>query len=172
MHHVYLFLSAHDNNKQESSSTENCYIQLSETSVESLLNSASLTLKELEIPREKLSLGTLQLIKHGRYRSIYRAQLTTGKRGETKTVVLKALQGKAHGQNPLCYRSLYQILDAEQNFVVITGQEHIVFSISGVLEGVPWQDERRLPFMLIVKATRPVLCCLHLFVLFFSYRTG
>lgn len=53
---------------------------------------------------------------------------------------------------------MYQILDAEQNFVVITGQEHIVFSISGVLEGVPWQDERRLPFMLIVKATRPVLC--------------
>lgn len=95
MHHVYLFLSAHDNNQQESSSTENRYIHLSETSVESLLNSASLTLKELEIPREKLSLGTLQLIKHGHYRSIYRAQLTTGKRGETKTVVLKALQGKA-----------------------------------------------------------------------------
>lgn len=175
MHHVYLFLSAHDNNQQESSSTENRYIQLSETSVESLLNSASLTLKELEIPREKLSPGTLQLIKHGRYSSIYRAQLTTGKHGETKTVVLKALKGKARGQNPLCYRS-NQILDAEQNFVVITGQEHIVFSIrfsiSGVLEGVPWQDERRLPFMLIVKATRPVLCCLHLFVLFFSYRTG
>lgn len=176
MYHVYLFLSAHDNNQQESSSTENHYIQLSETSVESLLNSASLTLKELEIPREKLLPGTLQLIKHGRYGSIYRAQLETGKREETKTVVLKALQGKARGQNPLCYRSLYQVLDAEQNFGAITGQEQAVFSIrlasqSGVSEGVPWQDER-LPFMLIVKATLPVLCCLHLFVLFCSYRTG
>ncbi|NXY17096.1 STYK1 kinase, partial [Atrichornis clamosus] len=82
-------------NQQESCSTENRYIQLSETSVESLLHSASLTLKELEIPREKLLPGTLQLIKHGAYGSIYRAQLETGNSGKTKTVVLKAFQDLA-----------------------------------------------------------------------------
>ncbi|NXG71691.1 STYK1 kinase, partial [Baryphthengus martii] len=87
-----------ERNQQDSSSTENCYIQLRDTSVESLLNSASLTLKELEIPREKLSPGTLQLIKHGRYGSIYRAQLETGNPGKTKTVVLKALQDLANPQ--------------------------------------------------------------------------
>ncbi|NXL39372.1 STYK1 kinase, partial [Glaucidium brasilianum] len=85
-------------NQQESSSTENCYIQLSETSVESLLNSASLTLKELEIPREKLSAGTLQLLKHGHYGSTYRAQLETGNPGKTKPVVLKTLQDLASPQ--------------------------------------------------------------------------
>ncbi|NXF32869.1 STYK1 kinase, partial [Nyctibius bracteatus] len=89
---------ANEKNQQESNSTENRYIQLSETSVESLLNSASLALKELEIPREKLSRGTLQLIKHGRYGSIYRAQLETGNPGKTKIVVLKALQDLAGPQ--------------------------------------------------------------------------
>ncbi|NXS10056.1 STYK1 kinase, partial [Neodrepanis coruscans] len=82
-------------NQQESCSAENHYIQLSETSVESLLSSAALTLKELEIPRERLSPGTLQLIKHGGYGSIYRAQLQTGSSGKTQSVVLKALQGPA-----------------------------------------------------------------------------
>uniref|UniRef100_A0A8C5X2L3 Serine/threonine/tyrosine kinase 1 n=1 Tax=Malurus cyaneus samueli TaxID=2593467 RepID=A0A8C5X2L3_9PASS len=66
----------------------------SETSVESLLNSASLTLKELEIPREKLLPGTLQLIKHGAYGGVYRAELEIGNSGKTTTVVLKALQGE------------------------------------------------------------------------------
>lgn len=143
VHHVYLLLSVNDKNQQESSSAENHYIQLSEASVESLLNSASLMLKELEIPREKLSPGTLQLIKRGRYGSIYRAQLETGNPGKTKTVVLKVLQGKAHGQGPLWYRSLYQRHDAGQNIAIITGQEQAVFgnmlaSQSGILVGVSW----------------------------------
>lgn len=101
MHPTYLLFSVTKKNQQELSSTENCFIQLSERSVESLLNSASLTLKELEIPREKLLPDTLQLIKLGAYGNIYRAQLETGSSGRTKTVVLKALQGKAHGQDPL-----------------------------------------------------------------------
>lgn len=101
MHHIYLLLSVKKKNQHEPCSTENLCIQLSETSVESLLNSASLTLKELEIPREKLQSGTLQLMKHGAYGSIYRAQLETGSSGKTKTVVLKVLQGKAHGRDPL-----------------------------------------------------------------------
>ncbi|NXA95584.1 STYK1 kinase, partial [Melanocharis versteri] len=85
-------------NQQDPCSTEDSYVQLSERSVESLLNSASLTLKEIEIPREKLLLGTLQLIKHGAYGSICRAQLETGSSGKTKSVVLKALQDPASPQ--------------------------------------------------------------------------
>lgn len=103
MHHMHLFLSGVKKNQWEPCSSGNHYIQLSERSVESLLNSASLTLKELEIPREKLLPDTLQLIKLGAYGSIYRAQLETGSSGKTKTVVLKALQGKACGQDPLWY---------------------------------------------------------------------
>ncbi|KAK4830335.1 hypothetical protein QYF61_010099 [Mycteria americana] len=113
-----------DKNQQESSSTENLYIQLSETSVESLLNSASLTLKELEIPREKLSPGTLQLIKHGRYGSIYRAQLETGNPGETKTVVLKALQDLASPQEVKDFLGrikFHQNLGRHENLVELVG---------------------------------------------------
>lgn len=138
MHHMQLLLSVSDKNHQESDSKENSYIHLSETSVENLLNSASLTLKELEIPREKLAPGTLQLIKHGRYGSIYRAQLETGKPGKTKTVVLKALQGKAQGQDPLWNRPVHQRRDAAQNFVVLTGQEQPAFGTSADLVGVSW----------------------------------
>ncbi|XP_072734115.1 tyrosine-protein kinase STYK1 isoform X2 [Ciconia boyciana] len=113
-----------DKNQQESSSTENLYIQLSETSVESLLNSASLTLKELEIPREKLSPGTLQLIKHGHYGSIYRAQLGTGNPGETKTVVLKALQDLASPQEVKDFLGrikFHQNLGHHENLVELVG---------------------------------------------------
>lgn len=128
MHHIYLFLSVNDRNQQELSSPKNQYIQMSETSVENLLNSASLTLKELEIPREKLLPGTLQVIKHGRYGSIYRAELETGNPGKTTTVILKSLQGKAHGQKAFCYRSVYQRRDVGQNFAVITRRDRAVFS--------------------------------------------
>lgn len=95
--HVYLVLSASNKNQQESSSQENRCIQLSEIPTEILLSSESLTLKELQIPREKLSLGSLQIVKHGRNWSIYRAKLETENSGKTKSVILKALQGKAHG---------------------------------------------------------------------------
>ncbi|NXJ98389.1 STYK1 kinase, partial [Corythaixoides concolor] len=113
-----------DKNQQDSSSTENHYIQLSETSVESLLNSASLALKELEIPREKLSPGTLQLIKHGRYGSIYRAQLETGNPGKTKTVVLKALQeltGPQEVKDFLERIKFHQNLGRHENLVELVG---------------------------------------------------
>ncbi|XP_075617902.1 tyrosine-protein kinase STYK1 [Balearica regulorum gibbericeps] len=113
-----------DKNQQESSSIENRYIQLSETSVESLLNSASLTLKELEIPREKLSPGTLQLIKHGRCGSIYRAQLAIGNLGKTKTVVLKALQDLASPQEVKDFLGrikFHQNLGRHKNLVELVG---------------------------------------------------
>ncbi|NXE02099.1 STYK1 kinase, partial [Chaetorhynchus papuensis] len=111
-------------NQQEPCSTENRYIQLSETSVESLLNSASGGLKELEIPREKLSPGTLQLIKHGAYGSIYRAQLETGSSGKTKTVVLKALQDPARGgkvKDFLGRIKFHQNLGHHENLVELVG---------------------------------------------------
>ncbi|NXS35617.1 STYK1 kinase, partial [Pomatostomus ruficeps] len=111
-------------NQQEPCSTENGYIQLSETSVESLLNSASLTLKELEIPREKLLPGTLQLIKHGAYGSIYRAQLETGSSGKTKTVVLKALQDLASLQKVKDFLGrikFHQNLGCHENLVELVG---------------------------------------------------
>ncbi|KFO77318.1 Tyrosine-protein kinase STYK1, partial [Cuculus canorus] len=113
-----------DKNQQESSSAEDHYIQLSEASVESLLNSASLTLKELEIPREKLSQGTLQLVKRGRYGNIYRAQLETGNPRKTKTVVLKTLQDTASSQeveNFLGRIKFHQNLGHHENLVELLG---------------------------------------------------
>ncbi|NXK04971.1 STYK1 kinase, partial [Herpetotheres cachinnans] len=112
------------NQGKECCSTENRYIQLSETSVESLLNSASLTLKELEIPREKLLPGTLQLIKHGCYGSIYRAQLETGNPGKTRTVVLKALQDLASPQQVKDFLGrikFHQNLGHHENLVELVG---------------------------------------------------
>ncbi|NWI56672.1 STYK1 kinase, partial [Calyptomena viridis] len=111
-------------NQQESCSTENHYIQLSETSVESLLNAASLTLKELQIPREKLLPGTLQLIKHGGYGSTYRAQLETGSSGKTQSVVLKALQGLASPQEVKDFLGrikFHQNLGRHENLVELVG---------------------------------------------------
>ncbi|XP_059702100.1 tyrosine-protein kinase STYK1 isoform X1 [Haemorhous mexicanus] len=111
-------------NQQEPCSTENCYIQLSERSMESLLNSASLTLKELEIPREKLLPDSLQLIKLGAYGSIYRAQLETGSSGKTKTVVLKALQDPASPQRVKDFLGrikFHQNLGRHENLVELVG---------------------------------------------------
>ncbi|NXD82163.1 STYK1 kinase, partial [Halcyon senegalensis] len=113
-----------DRNQQESISTENHYIQLSETSVGNLLNSASLTLKELEIPREKLSTDTWQLITCGRYGSIYRARLETGNPGKTKTVVLKALQDLASAQEVKDFLGrikFHQNLGHHENLVELVG---------------------------------------------------
>ncbi|NWW91969.1 STYK1 kinase, partial [Rhynochetos jubatus] len=113
-----------DKNQPESSSTENRYIQLSETSVESLLSSASLILKEVEISREKISPGTLQLIKRGHCRSIYRAQLETGSPGKTKTVVLKALRDLASVQEVKDFLGrikFHQNLGHHENLVEMVG---------------------------------------------------
>ncbi|NWR92859.1 STYK1 kinase, partial [Furnarius figulus] len=111
-------------NQQESCLAENRYIQLSDTSVESLLKSAALTLKELEIPREKLLPGTLQLINRGAYGSIYRAHLATGSSGKTRTVVLKALQGLASPQEVKDFLGrikFHQSLGRHENLVELVG---------------------------------------------------
>ncbi|NWU70622.1 STYK1 kinase, partial [Pterocles burchelli] len=132
-----------DKNQQESSSIENQYIQLSETSVESLLNSASLTLKELEIPREKLLPGTLQLIKHGHYRSIYRGQLETGNPGKTKTVVLKALQALDSPQEVKDFLGrikFHQSLGHHENLVELVGCCVDQFPLYMIMEDVSLGD--------------------------------
>ncbi|NXP38655.1 STYK1 kinase, partial [Leiothrix lutea] len=124
MHHIHLFLLVTKKNQQEPCSTEKCYIQLGESSVESLLSSASLTLKELEIPREKLLPDTLQLIKLGAYGSIYRAQLETGSSGRTKAVVLKALQDPASPQEIKDFLGrikFHQNLGHHENLVELVG---------------------------------------------------
>ncbi|XP_010073391.1 PREDICTED: tyrosine-protein kinase STYK1 isoform X2 [Pterocles gutturalis] len=116
--------SGHQGKKMFFNHRKNHYIHLSETSVESLLNSASLTLKELEIPREKLSPGTLQLIKHGHYGSIYRGQLETGNPGKTKTVVLKALQAPDSPQEVKDFLGrikFHQSLGHHENLVELVG---------------------------------------------------
>ncbi|NXA06386.1 STYK1 kinase, partial [Sapayoa aenigma] len=130
-------------NQQESCSTENRYIQLSETSVESLLNSASLTLKELEIPRDKLLPGTLQLIKHGAYGSIYRAQLETGSSGKTESVVLKALQGLASPREVKDFLGrikFHQNLGHHENLVELVGCCVDQFPLYMVMEDVSLGD--------------------------------
>ncbi|NXP19241.1 STYK1 kinase, partial [Scytalopus superciliaris] len=111
-------------NQQGCCSPENGYIQLSETSVESLLGSASPALKELQIPREKLLQGTLQLIKLSGYGSIYRARLETGSCGRTRTVVLKALQGPASPQEVKDFLGrieFHQSLGCHENLVGLVG---------------------------------------------------
>ncbi|KFP60246.1 Tyrosine-protein kinase STYK1, partial [Cariama cristata] len=132
-----------DKNQQESSSTENCYIQLSETSVERLLNSASLTLKELEIPREKLLPGTLQLMQHGHYGSIYRGQVETGNPGKTKTVVLKVLQDLASPQEVKDFLrriKFHQNLGHHENLVELVGCCIDQFPLYMIMEDVSLGD--------------------------------
>ncbi|XP_010121474.1 PREDICTED: tyrosine-protein kinase STYK1 [Chlamydotis macqueenii] len=134
---------ANEKNQQESNSTENHCIQLSETSVESLLNSASLVLKELEIPREKLSSGTLQLIKHGCYGSIYRAQLETGNPKKTKSVVLKALRDLASPQEIKDFLGrikFHQNLGHHENLVELVGCCVDQFPLYMIMEDVSLGD--------------------------------
>ncbi|NXF06776.1 STYK1 kinase, partial [Smithornis capensis] len=129
--------------QQESCSTENHYIQLSETSVETLLNSASLALKELQIPREKLLPGTLELIKHGGYGSIYRAQLETGSSGKTESVVLKALQGLASPQEVKYFLGrikFHQNLGHHENLVELVGCCVDQLPLYMIMEDVPLGD--------------------------------
>ncbi|XP_062427038.1 tyrosine-protein kinase STYK1 [Rhea pennata] len=111
-------------NQQESYLADNHYFQLSETVLGSLLNSVSLTLKDLEIPREKLSPGTLELIHHGSCGSIYRAELKTENPRKTRTVILKALQDLAGPQEIKDFLGrikFHQNLGHHENLVELVG---------------------------------------------------
>lgn len=130
-------------NHQESTSQENHCIQLSEVSTENLLSSASLTLKELQIPREKLSLGSLQIVKHVRNGSIYRAELETGNSGKTKSVILKALQDLVSPQEVKDFLGrikFHQNLGHHENLVELVGCCVDRFPLYMIMEDVSLGD--------------------------------
>ncbi|KYO44670.1 tyrosine-protein kinase STYK1 isoform B [Alligator mississippiensis] len=110
--------------QQEPNASGNSYIQLSETTVESLLKTAAMTLKELQIPRERLSPGSLMLIHTGSYGGIYRAELQTENPGKTKAVILKTLQDTAgpHDVKDFLGRiKFHQSLGQHENLVELVG---------------------------------------------------
>uniref|UniRef100_A0A7M4DXV5 Tyrosine-protein kinase STYK1 n=1 Tax=Crocodylus porosus TaxID=8502 RepID=A0A7M4DXV5_CROPO len=97
---------------------------LSETTVESLLKAAAMTLKELQIPRERLAPGSLMLIHTGSYGSIYRAELQTENPGKTKAVILKTLQDTAGPRDVKDFLGrikFHQSLGQHENLVELVG---------------------------------------------------
>uniref|UniRef100_A0A674IG74 Tyrosine-protein kinase STYK1 n=1 Tax=Terrapene triunguis TaxID=2587831 RepID=A0A674IG74_9SAUR len=130
-------------NQKEYSETENTYIQLSETTVESLLRSAALTLKELEIPQDRLIPGSLELIHNGSFGGIYRAELETGNPGKTKTVILKALQdtaGPSEVKDFLGRIKFHQSLGHHDNMVELIGCCVVQLPLYMILEDVSHGD--------------------------------
>ncbi|XP_025047076.1 tyrosine-protein kinase STYK1 isoform X1 [Alligator sinensis] len=113
--------------QQEPNASGKSYIQLSETTVESLLKTAAMTLKELQIPRERLSPGSLMLINTGSYGDIYRAELQTENPGKTKAVILKTLQGNRDTAGPRDVKDFlgrikfHQSLGQHENLVELVG---------------------------------------------------
>uniref|UniRef100_A0A8C4Y9T8 Tyrosine-protein kinase STYK1 n=1 Tax=Gopherus evgoodei TaxID=1825980 RepID=A0A8C4Y9T8_9SAUR len=123
--------------------SENTYIQLSETTVESLLRSAALTLKELEIPQDRLIPGSLELIHNGSFGGIYRAELETGNPGKTKTVILKALQdtaGPSEMKDFLGRIKFHQFLGHHDNMVELIGCCVVQLPLYMILEDVSHGD--------------------------------
>uniref|UniRef100_A0A8C4YA19 Tyrosine-protein kinase STYK1 n=1 Tax=Gopherus evgoodei TaxID=1825980 RepID=A0A8C4YA19_9SAUR len=136
-------LPAMDKNQKEHSESENTYIQLSETTVESLLRSAALTLKELEIPQDRLIPGSLELIHNGSFGGIYRAELETGNPGKTKTVILKALQdtaGPSEMKDFLGRIKFHQFLGHHDNMVELIGCCVVQLPLYMILEDVSHGD--------------------------------
>ncbi|XP_054858728.1 tyrosine-protein kinase STYK1 [Eublepharis macularius] len=99
-------------------------IQLSEMTTDCLLRTAALTLKELEIPREKISPESLEFIKNGSFGRIYRAELAATNPGKTQLVILKALQEPAtsHEMKDFLERiKFHQFLGPHENIVKLLG---------------------------------------------------
>ncbi|XP_067421787.1 tyrosine-protein kinase STYK1 [Emydura macquarii macquarii] len=142
-HQAVAPLSAKDKNQQEPSESGNTYIQLSETTVESLLRSAALTLKELEIPRDRLTPGSLELIHNGSFGGIYRAELGTENPGKTKTVILKSLQdpaGPREVKDFLGRIKFHQSLGRHDNMVELIGCCIDQLPLYIILEDVSYGD--------------------------------
>ncbi|XP_053154060.1 tyrosine-protein kinase STYK1 isoform X2 [Hemicordylus capensis] len=110
---------------QESISTpEHTSIQLSETTMDCLLRTAAFTLKELEIPREKICLESVEFIQNGSFGGIYRAELRTNIPGKTQPVILKALQDAASSHELKDFLEkieFYQFLGSHANIVKLLG---------------------------------------------------
>ncbi|XP_074858304.1 tyrosine-protein kinase STYK1 [Carettochelys insculpta] len=132
-------LPAKEKNQQVSHESENAYIQLSETTVESLLRAAALSLKELEIPRDRLTPGSLELICSGSFGGIYRAELKAGNLDTTKTVILKALQDNTRPREVKDFLGrikFHQSLGHHDNMVELIGCCTIQTPLYMILENV------------------------------------
>ncbi|KAL8202565.1 UNVERIFIED_CONTAM: hypothetical protein K2H54_018981 [Gekko kuhli] len=110
--------------QQKASISEDTSIQLGEMTMDCLLRTAALTLKELEIPREKISQESLEFIQNGSFGGIYRAQLDTTSPGKTQLVILKTLQESAtsHEMKDFLERiKFHQFLGPHENIVKLLG---------------------------------------------------
>lgn len=99
-------------------------IALGEMTMDCLLRTAALTLKELEIPREKISPQSLEYIQHGSFGRIYRAKLDTTSPGKTQQVILKELKESAtsHEMKDFLERiKFHQSLGPHENIVKLLG---------------------------------------------------
>ncbi|XP_060092817.1 tyrosine-protein kinase STYK1 [Heteronotia binoei] len=108
----------------KASLSEDTSIQLSEMTMDCLLRTAALTMKELEIPREKISPESLEFIQNGSFGGIYRAKLDTASPGKTQLVILKALQESAtsHEMKDFLERiKFHQFLGPHENIVKLLG---------------------------------------------------
>lgn len=107
---------------EQSNIPEHTFIQLNEMTMDSLLRTAALTLKDLEIPREKIE--SLKFIQNGSFGGIYRAELRTSSPQKTQSVILKALQDSAssHELKDFLERiQFYQFLGPHENIVKLLG---------------------------------------------------
>ncbi|XP_034996770.2 tyrosine-protein kinase STYK1 isoform X1 [Zootoca vivipara] len=104
--------------------SEHTTIQLNETTRSSLLKTAALTFKELEIPREKISWESLKLVRNGSFGGIYRAELKTSNPGKTQPVLLKALKESASSHEIKDFMErikFYQFLGNHENIIKLLG---------------------------------------------------
>ncbi|XP_015282877.1 PREDICTED: tyrosine-protein kinase STYK1 [Gekko japonicus] len=117
-------VSENERGQGKASTSEDTSIQLGEMTMDCLLRTAALTLKELEIPRERISQESLEFIQNGSFGGIYRAQLDTPSPGKTQLVVLKMLQESAtsHEMKDFLERiKFHQFLGPHENIVKLLG---------------------------------------------------
>lgn len=99
------------------------FVPLKETSVESLLQTSTHALAELQIPREQLS-DVLEWIYNGSCGAIYRTKMYPGDPAKSKDIVLKVLKEPARLQEIQDFLGriqFYQYLGKHQNLVQLEG---------------------------------------------------
>ncbi|XP_030044022.1 tyrosine-protein kinase STYK1 [Microcaecilia unicolor] len=100
-------------------------IPLSEALVQNTLVARNLSLRELEIPRARIALGTMEHLREGSFGPVYRAELYNMEMsGRWRKVVLKGLRGSADPQKVkdfLKRLKFYQDLGHHRNLVQLIG---------------------------------------------------
>ncbi|XP_077202454.1 tyrosine-protein kinase STYK1 [Paroedura picta] len=117
-------LSEDEKSQRKAPQPEDASMPLCEMTMDCLLRTAALTLKEMEIPREKISPESLEFIRNGSFGGIYRAELGTTSPGKTQPVILKALQESAtsHEMKDFLERiKFHQFLGPHENIVKLLG---------------------------------------------------